>query len=38
MIVPDEDGSYHIHTSHHAAGGGAVWGMFWGFLPQRMNR
>src|SRR5271170_8239644 len=31
-IVRDEDGSYHVHTTHHAVGGGAVWGMFWGFL------
>jgi uncharacterized membrane protein len=32
VIVRDEDGSYHVHTTHHAVGGGAVWGMFWGFL------
>jgi uncharacterized membrane protein len=32
VIVRDEDGSYHVHTSHHAVGGGATWGMFWGFL------
>src|SRR5947207_1031237 len=32
VIVRDEDGSYHVHTSHHAVGGGAAWGMFWGFL------
>jgi uncharacterized membrane protein len=32
VIVRDEDGSYHVHTNHHAVGGGAVWGMFWGFL------
>jgi uncharacterized membrane protein len=32
VIVRDEDGTYHVHTTHHAVGGGAVWGMFWGFL------
>jgi uncharacterized membrane protein len=32
VIVRDNDGSYHVHTTHHAVGGGAVWGMFWGFL------
>jgi uncharacterized membrane protein len=32
VIVRDQDGSYHVHTTHHAVGGGAVWGMFWGFL------
>ena len=32
VIVRDEDGSYHVHTNHHAVGGGATWGMFWGFL------
>ena len=32
MIVRDKDGSYHVHTSHHAVGAGAAWGMFWGFL------
>ena len=32
VIVRDEDGSYHVHTSHHAVCGGASWGMFWGFL------
>jgi uncharacterized membrane protein len=32
VIVRDEDGSYHVHTTHHAVGGGAIWGMFWGFL------
>src|SRR5436305_9814669 len=32
VIVRDEDGSYHVHTSHHAVGGGAAWGMCWGFL------
>jgi uncharacterized membrane protein len=32
VIVRDQDGSYHVHTTHHAVGGGAVWGMFWGML------
>jgi uncharacterized membrane protein len=32
VIVRDKDGSYHVHTNHHAVGGGATWGMFWGFL------
>jgi uncharacterized membrane protein len=32
VIVRSKDGSYHVHTSHHAVGGGAAWGMFWGFL------
>ncbi len=32
VIVRDEEGSYHVHTTHHAVGGGATWGMFWGFL------
>ena len=32
VIVRDNDGSYHVRTSHHAVGAGATWGMFWGFL------
>ena len=32
VIVRDTDGSYHVHTTHHAVGAGASWGMFWGFL------
>jgi uncharacterized membrane protein len=32
VIIRDEEGRYHVHTSHHAVGGGAVWGMFWGLL------
>ncbi|MGO9220591.1 MAG: DUF1269 domain-containing protein [Streptosporangiaceae bacterium] len=32
VIIRDEDGSYHVHTNHHAVGAGATWGMFWGFL------
>ena len=32
VIVRHEDGSYEVHTNHHAVGAGATWGMFWGFL------
>jgi uncharacterized membrane protein len=32
VIERDEGGSYHVHTTHHAVGGGAIWGSFWGFL------
>ena len=32
VIVRDKEGDYHVHTNHHAVGGGATWGMFWGFL------
>jgi uncharacterized membrane protein len=32
VIVRDKEGKYHVHTSHHAVRGGAVWGMFWGLL------
>src|ERR1700760_2281838 len=32
VIVRDKDGSYHVHTTHHAVGAGTAWGMFWGFL------
>ncbi len=32
VITRDEDGGYHVHTSHHPVGAGATWGMFWGFL------
>ena len=31
-IVRDTEGKYHVHTSHHAVGAGATWGMFWGLL------
>ena len=31
-IVRDTDGSYHVHTTHHAVGSGASYGMFWGLL------
>ena len=32
VIERDADGSYHVHTTHHATAGGAIWGSFWGFL------
>ena len=32
VIVRDEDGEYHVTTSHHPVGAGASWGMLWGFL------
>jgi uncharacterized membrane protein len=32
VIVRDEEGSFHVHTSHHPVGTGATWGMFWGLL------
>jgi len=32
VITRDTDGTYHSRTTHHAVGGGAMWGMFWGFL------
>ena len=32
MIVRDDDGKYHVHTSHNPVGRGATWGMFWGLL------
>ena len=32
VIVRDDDGKYHVHTSHHPVGAGASWGMFWGLL------
>lgn len=32
VIVRDKEGKYHVHTSHHMVGSGAVWGMFWGLL------
>src|ERR1700749_2447811 len=33
-ISRDQDGKYHVHTSHGgaSAGGGAAWGGFWGLL------
>jgi uncharacterized membrane protein len=31
-IVRDKEGKFHVHTAHHAVGGGATWGMFWGLL------
>ncbi len=32
VIARDEEGKYHVHTSHHPVGAGASWGMFWGLL------
>ena len=32
VIVRDNDGKYHVHTSHNPVGRGATWGMFWGLL------
>jgi uncharacterized membrane protein len=32
-IVRDEQGAYHVHTSHTpSTAGGATWGMLWGLL------
>jgi uncharacterized membrane protein len=30
--VRDDEGKYHVHTSHNPVGRGATWGMFWGLL------
>jgi uncharacterized membrane protein len=32
VIVRDKEGRFHVTTSHHPVGQGAVWGMFWGTL------
>ncbi|GDY31504.1 DUF1269 domain-containing protein [Gandjariella thermophila] len=32
VIVRDKEGRFHVTTSHHPVGSGAVWGMFWGML------
>ncbi len=32
VIVRDDEGKYHVHTSHNPVGAGASWGMFWGLL------
>jgi uncharacterized membrane protein len=32
VIVRDNEGKFHVHTSHHPVGTGATWGMFWGLL------
>ena len=34
VIERDKDGSYHVHTNHHAIGAGAIWGMLLG-VPVR---
>ena len=31
-IVRDQEGKFHVTTSHNPVGGGATWGMFWGLL------
>ena len=31
-IVCDQEGKFHVSTTHHPVGSGAVWGMFWGLL------
>src|SRR4051812_46823251 len=30
VIVCDKDGKFKVTTNHHAVGGGATYGMFWG--------
>src|SRR5690349_24656041 len=32
VIVRDQEGKYHTHTTHHMVGRGTTWGMFWGLL------
>jgi uncharacterized membrane protein len=32
VIVRDDEGKYHVHTSHNPVGRAATWGMFWGLL------
>ncbi|HEX9481281.1 MAG TPA: DUF1269 domain-containing protein [Solirubrobacteraceae bacterium] len=32
VIRRDQQGEYHVQTSHHPVGAGASWGMFWGLL------
>ena len=32
VIQRDAEGKYHVHTSQHAVGAGATWGVFWGLL------
>ncbi len=32
VISRDEEGKFHVQTSHHPVGSGATWGMFWGVL------
>ncbi|HEY7631034.1 MAG TPA: DUF1269 domain-containing protein [Thermoleophilaceae bacterium] len=31
-ITRDQEGKFHVNTSHNPVGGGATWGMFWGLL------
>lgn len=32
VIRRDQEGKYHVTTTHHPVGSGATWGMFWGLL------
>jgi uncharacterized membrane protein len=32
VISRDDDGKFHVTTTHHAVGAGAAWGAFWGML------
>jgi uncharacterized membrane protein len=32
VVERDADGKFHTHTTQHAVGAGATWGMFWGML------
>ena len=32
VIIRDQQGKFHVTTSHHAVAGGTSWGMFWGLL------
>jgi uncharacterized membrane protein len=32
VISRDEEGKFHVNTTHHAVGEGAAWGAFWGLL------
>jgi uncharacterized membrane protein len=32
VISREEDGKFHVHTTHHGVGAGAAWGAFWGLL------
>lgn len=31
-IVRDQEGKYHVSTSHNPVAGGTAWGLFWGFF------
>jgi len=32
VVSRDQEGKYHVTTTHHPVGTGATWGMFWGLL------